>query len=116
MSSVEGFYKFEYGQDVRPDLIYLGGVVVLETGRIFGGDSSYYYRGSYKLDGEKFLAKVQIRKHTDLFNTENIFGREFNVGVDLSVEGEREGENLVGILKGPTGETTFTLERLDDLP
>ena len=35
-----------------------GGVVVLETGRIFGGDSQYYYVGTYKVDRERITADV----------------------------------------------------------
>ncbi len=37
-----------------------GGVVVLETGRIFGGDSQYYYLGKYEVSRGTMTGKVSV--------------------------------------------------------
>ena len=36
------------------------GVVVFETGRIFGGDSLYHYLGNYTLTGDRVRGRVEI--------------------------------------------------------
>ena len=36
-----------------------GGVVVLETGRVYGGDSHYYYVGKYSY-GQPIVAEVRV--------------------------------------------------------
>ena len=40
--------------------IYGGGVIVFETGRIFGGDGYYYYVGDYATDGDNINLKGKI--------------------------------------------------------
>jgi hypothetical protein len=42
----EGLYVVEFG-DVGTAATRNGGVAVLETNRIFGGDSGYYYLGKF---------------------------------------------------------------------
>jgi hypothetical protein len=37
-----------------------GGVVVLETGRLFGGDSQYYYVGKYNYAQPIYTAQVRV--------------------------------------------------------
>ena len=60
--SVEGLWTasmFAPGQ-------FGAGVVVFETGRVFGGDSSMYYTGSYQINGRQLLGLVRVRKHHDI--------------------------------------------------
>ncbi len=38
-------------------------MAVLETNRIFGGDSGYYYLGNYTIKDNQFEAIVKIVKH-----------------------------------------------------
>ena len=45
--SVEGLYSVEFGGTSGP--LTNGGIVVLESGRILGGDSGFYYIGSYEV-------------------------------------------------------------------
>jgi hypothetical protein len=44
--SLEALWTMQYR---TADGWQLGGVVVLETGRIFGGDADYYYLGDYQV-------------------------------------------------------------------
>ena len=48
------------------------GVAVLRNGHILGGDSSYYYVGSYNLQGTHFQAEFQINHFHGVLNS--IFG------------------------------------------
>jgi hypothetical protein len=79
--SVEGIYVVEFGDVGLPRQQYRnGGVVVLETQRVFGGDGGYYYVGTYAVEDSNFELTVRIVKHDP--NWINAFGDEsltFNV-------------------------------------
>jgi len=38
------------------------GVVIFESGRVFGGDSNFYYNGTYLLNGGNITAKVRVKR------------------------------------------------------
>lgn len=49
------------------------GVISFRDGKVFGGDSGYYYIGSYSLkDAVQFIATVKVKRHTN--NVISIFG------------------------------------------
>jgi hypothetical protein len=56
---LEAMYSIEF--DSVSDSGY--GVVIFETGRIFGGDSSFVYLGSYNV--EKGILKAKVRVTND---------------------------------------------------
>ena len=95
------------------------GVAVFETDRIFGGDSGWYYLGSYELTNRNLRAEVCV----------------YHYGEDvLSVTGHHPGEkfkiNIVGQLassdeitacgtvvdRDPNDKLEFSMRRLADLP
>ena len=41
------------------------GVVVLQDGRIMGGDSFFYYTGSYSYHKDKWRGEMIVHQHTD---------------------------------------------------
>jgi hypothetical protein len=52
MPQIEALYVVEFGDVAIGGQTYTywnGGVAVLETNRIFGGDSGYYYLGNYTI-------------------------------------------------------------------
>ena len=67
----------ELGQRVADGLYTLGiemtgikrghatGVVVLQDGRIMGGDSFFYYTGSYSYARDKWRGEMIVHQHTD---------------------------------------------------
>jgi hypothetical protein len=85
--SVEGIYVVEFGDVGLPRQQYRnGGVVLLETQRIFGGDGGYYYVGSYVVEASRFELTARIVKHDS--NWINAFGddsRTFNVKMEATV-------------------------------
>ena len=91
------------------------GVVVLETGRIFGGDSNYYYVGSYMLSGSTINAKIEVV---------HFFGPQSTVlgpvdRLDLVLEGRVENNQmrLVGAMPGSSQvQIAMQLNRLHKLP
>lgn len=54
--SVEALWTVEY--ELAPHGWTNGGIVVLESERVFGGDSQYYYVGTYVLKDRHFSADI----------------------------------------------------------
>jgi hypothetical protein len=76
------------------------GVVVLCNGRIMGGDSYFYYTGSYSFRGGKWRGDMTVNQHTEAVGKPLAFGgREVTCGFsgDYFPGGaEVEGMALVG--------------------
>jgi len=69
----EGVYLVSFGDVNAPGQFINGGVVMLDTLKVYGGDSGYYYTGSYSVKEDKISADVRIEKHNpgwhDAFGT-----------------------------------------------
>ena len=67
------------------------GVAIFETGRIFGGDSSFVYVGDYTL--EHGVLRVNVKCTNDRGSLPSIFGniKEFN----LRLEGQPEHREFI---------------------
>jgi hypothetical protein len=57
------------------------GVVVLQDGRIMGGDSFFYYTGSYSYSRDKWRGEMIVHQHTEAPGLNLVFGgREVTCG------------------------------------
>jgi len=57
------------------------GVIVLREGKIAGGDSYFYYTGTYRADHGKWLGELITNEHTKSAGTLPLFGgREVTCG------------------------------------
>ena len=76
------------------------GVVVLHEGRIMGGDSFFYYTGSYSQGRGKWRGDMVVNQHTDAPGLNLVFGgREVTCGFSgsYSADGAQvRGTALVG--------------------
>lgn len=92
------------------------GVVVLETGKLFGGDSSFVYMGRYELEKNgRLRADVKCTNDRNIF--QSVFGdiREFN----LRLEGTPAEHEFVldgHITEKPDFEILVKLTRRAELP
>lgn len=60
---IEALWSVEF----RSNLQLIGsGIVVLETGRVFGGDSAMIYIGSYHVSGNDIKAKLHIQRYANV--------------------------------------------------
>jgi len=119
MAEMEALYGIEF---VSNEDLAGGGVVVLETGRVFGGDSYYIYVGSYEVKNDKIHVKVKCTndKRFGVLSGESIFGDidEFN----LFLEGDLEDhQSQILTLKGhmiedPSKKISVKLTRRAELP
>ena len=77
MALQPGLYKVEF----RTKLGSGTGVLVIEQGRVRGGDSSLAYSGTYEEKGDNFSAKVNVARHSS--GLASVFGID-NVSITLS--------------------------------
>jgi len=90
------------------------GVMVLDAGRIFGGDSGFSFVGTYTIQDEKLTANVHVKRHSAY--TVNIFGIE---EFDLVITGVAESSQLrlLGEVAGQPGAVIQILATRDsELP
>lgn len=91
------------------------GVVVLETGRILGGDSSFVFVGNYEVNNGKIIADVKCTN--DRQTLQSIFGdiHEFN----LHLEGSTNHNEFVlqgHMVENPSMQIKVKLTRRAELP
>lgn len=91
------------------------GVVVLETNRIFGGDSSYFYIGSYEVKDGTINAEITFKHYNGPLNS--VFGPHKEGVVKLSGTIARAGFDLFGsLINNPMAKITTRLTRRAELP
>lgn len=119
-TSVEGMWKFQTAHADEPDVIRWGGIVILESCRVFGGDSVMAYLGTYEVDRD--LISARVRSWTwnfDVGEIENVFGMTGAIDYVALLNGKREGNAITGYI-APEARPEFQLicrmEKIADLP
>lgn len=76
------------------------GILVLKGGRILGGDSFFYYTGSYSFSRNKWRGEVIVHQHTEAPGLNLVFGgREVGCGFTGTYSADAadiDGTALVG--------------------
>ena len=88
INNIEGLWVIEFSIDLTE--WQNGGILVLETQKILGGDSQYYYVGEYRIFEGKLIANARIQHHSGPPHT--AFGdssKDFNI----TLEGAKIGQN-----------------------
>jgi hypothetical protein len=108
---VEGLWSAEFFIPPSGTAVFGSGVVVLNQGKILGGDSTYYYHGDYVIAGGQFIAHVETKHYSGPNN--NIFGEgiKFNV-VKLSGPVDSNEMELQGMSPALGQNIAIRLERL----
>lgn len=86
---MNGLWTAEFGSSTG---IFGGGVAFFQDGKIWGGDATYYYVGTYTLEGRNLRASLRISPF--ISGAESVFktvGRDLN----LELEGSLVGQNQV---------------------
>jgi hypothetical protein len=91
-----------------------GGIVVLIDGRVYGGDSGFYYLGSYELKDASFKGRVMVKNFDPaLPNVLGIVG-----DFELLLEGTVQGPSIVGtgaLASAPNARIVVRLTKRSDL-
>ena len=82
------------------------GIVVLETGRLLGGDSSFTYIGEYSIKDGQVSGFIRARKFSHSINLPSISGLDDSV-IEISGMVGNQTMTLTGKIKALPG---FTLE------
>lgn len=109
---IEAMYGIEFASNLN-DGGY--GVVVLETGRVLGGDSSFTYIGNYAVTNG--LIKAGVKCTNDRNSLQSIFGnlKEFN----LCLEGKTDSRQFIlsgYMVENPSMKIAVKLTRRAELP
>lgn len=114
--AVEGLWLVEFMS--REQGTWGKGVTVLETGKILGGDSGYYYIGSYSVEHTTIEAEVKITQH--FMGMQNIFHPLTNVTIVFNrqdIQGGLDNKILQGVLReNPALTVGVKFTKLSELP
>jgi hypothetical protein len=117
MSSIEALWTVRFGA-VGADVSEMnGGVAVMESGRMFGGDSAYAYLGKFNIEGSKVTGTLTIIRHNFSPDFASIYGTN-EKHFPLTFSSTRVGDDrIVGRLqrKGYP-DADLVLDRLSSLP
>lgn len=105
---LDGFYAVLFGSPAGEG----GGVILLEGGKIRGGDSTVYYHGTYRTEENELSADLQIDTHLNLPGHTTVFGIP---KASLSVSGTASNGQIRGKATSPQApgiEMTFTMRKL----
>ncbi len=122
MSGAEGMWKFQSGSVDEPDTPVWGGIIVLESGRLFGGDSVMAYLGTYNVDRGEITAQARVwdwNTEAVIGETENVFGMRSPVDYRVQLLGQlREGmvEGYIWPDDQPHMRLRARMEKIAELP
>jgi len=63
------------------------GIVVFESGKLYGGDAQYYWTGTYTVNNGKIIATLDVRNYGGM--PYSVFGqlKNFQLEIDANVPG-----------------------------
>ena len=94
---------------------YIGaGVAMFETGRIYGGDSNYYYVGDYRLKDNLATASIVVTHYSGGLN--NVFGPLKQVNLNLTGIVNRSSFTVSGVAAESSAHIVIRLTRRAELP
>ncbi len=88
----DGLYRVQFHTQLGTG----AGVVFLQNGKLWGGDSTIYYVGAYLESDGQFTARVATNKHTDV------------PGMGSAFAVDRAHITLAGTINGDSAEMTGT--------
>lgn len=99
----EAFWTVEFRSGIGPQSLGFG-VLVSKEGKIFGGDGSFTYSGTYSVIDGTIKATVNVAKYAP--GNGNILGMD---NYTLEVQGKDTGDNLQ-LDSHPTGQPHLKLQ------
>jgi hypothetical protein len=118
--SVEGMWALQSDQHNAPGQLVAGSIIILETGRVFGGDSMMAFSGTYEVQGSQLVAKVKSWRWNPTYaGQHNVFGIDPGpTGIEVEFVGTQVND---GLIQGAFGTAGFEarqarLTKIDELP
>lgn len=116
MSSVEALWTAKYGTAEYNVGELEGGVIIIETGKVYGGDSIYAYRGDVSVTGDAVEGDLTMYRHNLAPGTQSLYGTQEDSFTSHFV-GSRQGDDVIvgKLLRDGFPEAFFQLTRLQNL-
>ena len=110
----EALYLVRFGDAAASGYPH-SGVLVMVGGRLFGGDSGFYYRGKLTREGDTIAATVEMTRHDPKWHS--AFG-DPSRSFAIKITGQVWGLNIVGKMERVGTGLTVPMELLwaTDLP
>lgn len=116
MSSIEALWTAQFGDVTAPGNWVNGGVVVFESGRLFGGDGGTYYVGDYACEGGKLGANFKTARYDPTYRTAFGGTEPLDIVANGSLIGEDRIEGSMTATEHPGLKISFVLTRRAQLP
>jgi len=101
---MNGFYSVNF--KLLEEIEGSGGVVILFNGKIYGGDSSYSYQGTYLAEGALLTASIRVSPFNEFLKSIFSDFEDTNDEIQLSGKVDAKGFLLEGGLSGIEGSIT----------
>jgi len=117
MKSLEALWTAHFGNYENPDHWANSGVVIFESGRLFGGDSYAYYLGTFNVKDDAVTGPLAVT----VFDPKGItaFG-DLGSQINVQLRGKRINDDLISgemtAHEQPGLKIHFELRRQADLP
>lgn len=90
-----------------------GGIAVFETGRAYGGDSAYYYVGTYFVSGNRVTGELRIVHYNG--DPATVWG-DASTNFKIKMEGTYDDNTIVGTSSRPRRSLGFKATKKEPLP
>ncbi|MEG6585425.1 GrlR family regulatory protein [Dendrosporobacter sp. 1207_IL3150] len=92
---------------------YGSGVISFANSRVFGGDSTYYYSGSYQVRDNEIIATIHVKQHSEGIS---IFGSYPEFDLEMTGNIQQLSSVLIGYVKQmPQMRITASISKLEDI-
>lgn len=107
----EGIYSVQFSSPTTRD--NGTGTVIFTGGKVYGGDQSYYYKGSLTVEGNQVSGTLQVVRHRP---GESIFGPLTNFHLNLAGTVSEGSVNLQGnVVEQPNLQIRIDGTKVSDL-
>ena len=116
MSSVEALWTAKYGTAEYNVGELEGGVIIIETGKIYGGDSIYAYRGDFTVNADIVEGNLTMYRHNWADGSQSLYETQEASFSSLFI-GTRQGDDQISgkIVRQGFPDAFFQLTRLQNL-
>jgi len=116
MANIEGMYGLIVGDETGAG----AGVIVLETQRLFGGDSAMAYKGEYTVAGDRVTGKALTWQYVPGIEVTTVFNlpghTTLEIGFDVHWTDDDQLAGHVWPLSQEMQRLPIVLRRIADLP
>ena len=116
MTSVEALWTAKFGTAEYSIAESEGGVAIIETGKVYGGDSIYAYRGDISVNGSAVDGNLTMYRHNWSEGTQSCYGTQ-EASFTSHFVGSRQGDDVISgkLLRNGYPDGFFQLTRLQNL-